>query len=113
MDTSGEIQSVVLRPPQWCSSRSAQLTPTTKMCMPSLITLTFKDGQSHSILPEMLGDGASRDVIGGTIQHTKMPSPWVIKFQDWSWHEQSNGHEYRLATSLLEPFTPRMIGCVA
>ena len=109
MDTTGLVQSIVLVPP---TTWSATVTPSTKMLMPTLITIVWKYGQSTDILPEMLGSGQSRDVISGTLRNTGEPAPWVVKFQDWSWHGSSNGHEYGVASGVLKPFTPEMAGCV-
>ena len=109
MDTSGYVSSIVLDPP---STWDAEMTPRTKMLMPTLITIHWKIGSTSHIVPEMLAGGLSRDVLGGVVQHTLVPSPLVIKIQDWFAHEQSNGYEYRLATGVLRPFTPEMMGCV-
>jgi hypothetical protein len=80
--------------------------------MPSLVTINLKDGQTIRFLPEMMGNGQSRDVLGGTLQGTTTQSPWVVKIQDVRWHESSNGYEYRIGCGPLEPFTPKMLGCV-
>ena len=105
MDTSGQVQSVDLVAP---TCYYAQKTPRTKVPVPTLITIKWKDGQISELTnPEMLGDGASRDVLGSQENTT-----WVVKIQLWTWHDSSNGYEYQLATDLLEPFTPRMLGCV-
>ena len=107
MDDSGQVDSVVLSPPS-ADNWHASFTHTTKIIMPSLVTIILKDGQTFNIIPVMLGNGASRDVIGGMLQNTTTQSSWIVKIQAWRWHETSNGHEYRLGTGALECFTPKM-----
>ena len=112
MDDSGQVDSVVLSPPSDVNWHAVVTTPTTKISMPTLVTINLKDGQTIKFLPEMMGNGQSRDVLGGTLQGTTTQSPWVVKIQDVRWHESSNGYEYRIGCGPLEPFTPKMLGCV-
>ena len=114
MDDSGQVDSVVLSPPSdvnwhWTN---AVCTPTTKISMPTLVTINLKDGPTIKFLPEMLGNGQFRDVIGGTLQGTTTQSPWIVKIQEARWHEISNGYEYRIGSGPLVPFMPKMLGCV-
>ena len=111
MDDSGQVDSVVFIPPS-DDNWHASFTHTTKILMPTLVTINLKDGQTINFVPVMLGHGASRDVLGGMLQNTTTQSPWIVKIQAWRWHETSNGHEYRLGTGALERFTPKMLGCV-
>ena len=49
--------------------------------------------------PYIHGDGASRDVLCGSDVATNAEASVVVKIQLWSWHVQSNGHEFHLANS--------------
>ena len=84
------------------------MTPTTKTPLPTLITISWKDGTPPLVIesPQVIGEGQARDVLGGS------SCAWVIKIQESKWHVSSNGAEYRIATGVLKPFTPVMAGCV-
>ena len=79
--------------------------------MPTLITINLKNGQKYKIVPELVGNGAGRDAFGGTLEKTTTQCPWILKIQEWNWHEKSNGREYRFCCNQLMPFTPKMLGC--
>ena len=95
MDMSGDVDSVVLDLPH-CVISAACYTPTTKIPMPSLVTLNLKDGRVFIIdPPELMGDEKSqaRDVMGGNLEGITTQCPFVVKIQDIRWHDRSNGHE--------------------
>ena len=112
MDDSGDVLSVVFSAPSDNNWSNVVKTTLSKIAMPTLVTITLKDGETIKFIPEMLGNGQARDVLGGTLQDTTTQCSWIVKIQEWQrWHEVSNGREYRLGIGPLEPFTPKMLGC--
>ena len=103
------VESIVFHLPSGCR---AEVMPTTKIPIPARVTITWSGGNAEEIVPAMIDHGAGRDVLGGTIVSAALQWPWVIKVQDWSWHETSNAHEFRLANGSLQPFTPKAVGSV-
>ena len=103
-----QIHSIAFDPP---NGRHAEITPTTKIAMPETVTVKWSSGRTERIVPHMLGKGASRDTLGGVLADSKIQWPWILKVQDWQWHEQSNGYECKLAKGSLEKFMPKLAGC--
>ena len=112
MDRAGLVESVVFTAPNSAHSVWSTNTPTTKILMPTLITIKWKTGKELSFVPELIGKGASRDVLGGVVLGETAQSPWVAKIEKWSCNDFSNSHEYDVANGVLKAFTPKFVGCL-
>ena len=105
--TSGSIHNIVFGPPK----STWQTTARSKIPLPEFITITWTNGKTIKILPSILSEGASRDVLSGIDEATGKEAPVVVKVQEWlRWHDESNGHEFLLANKYMGAFTPKFHG---
>ena len=99
-----------------CSRRQhhddANITKICRMPLPQSICITDRGGNRVRITtPSILGSGSSRDVLSGIDPVTREPSSLCVKIQEFArWHEHSNLQEFKLATSVLQPFMPEILG---
>ena len=104
--TCGCIQRIELGPAQvpWLG------TTKTKIPLMQYIKITWDTGMQTELEPYILGNGESRDVLCGADVVTKEEAPLVVKVQLSNWHEESNGHEFGLANTVMKFCTPEFYG---
>ena len=119
MDANNHISHVSMELPHnrcLCSRRQhhddANITKICRMPLPQSICITDRGGNRVRITtPSILGSGSSRDVLSGIDPVTREPSSLCVKIQEFArWHEHSNLQEFKLATSVLQPFMPEILG---
>ena len=103
---SGSIEKIEFGPTRapW------QATKRAKIPLMEYIKITWKTGMQIEMVPSILSEGQSRDVLCGTDVATNKEASVVVKIQDWSWHEVSNGHEFGLANTVMKFCTPEFYG---
>ena len=81
-------------------------TPATKVPLPTHVTVEWSDGSRHAGAPTLLASGRARDclVLG--------QRGYVLKVQEVSWEDCSNGVEVELSSGAFAACVPAVYGCV-
>ena len=94
---SGSIEKIEFGPVKipW------QATTRGKIPLMQYIKIKWNTGRETEMDPCILSDGQSREVLCGTDVATNEEASVVVKIQDSRWHEESNGHEFVLANTVM------------
>ena len=104
--TSGSIAKIEFGP----AKATWEVTKRTKIPMMQYIKIMWTSGKHITMHPYIIGDGAGRDVLCGIDEATNEEASVVVKIQSWNWHEESNGYEFGLATTVMDFCTPEFYG---
>jgi hypothetical protein len=99
--TSGSIEKIEFGP----SKAPWEATKTEKIPLMQYIKITWKTCRETKMIPYILSEGQSRDVLCGTDVATKEEASVVVKTQALKWHDDSNGHEFGLAENVGNHFS--------